>query len=204
MAPDGGWIREDSAASEPDTGQSSSSPSAGTPSTILCLSLDPDPLIRAYTDDELNDLGHLPKRVTNPGARWSGSMAINPDANRIDLPQYSLLTQASEDPACSGRRRVGSFHELGTREDRAPEDRVESRISRVGDLEETVLHLLIEPENRLGCDGETPTSDEPGGESARPPLPPLGGPVRTCPRFGRHCPPNLQCGSPRMSMTVQM
>ena len=72
--------------------------------------------------------------------------------SRIDLPQYSRLAQAAKDPACSGRRRVGSFHELDGRKDRTLEDRVEdsNRIPRVGDLQDTVLHLFVEPENRLG------------------------------------------------------
>ena len=33
---------------------------------------------RTYTDEELNDLGQLPKRVTNPGARWSEKPAVHP------------------------------------------------------------------------------------------------------------------------------
>lgn len=38
----------------------------------------PRPMIRTYTDDELNDLGQLPKRVTNPGARWSEKPGVHP------------------------------------------------------------------------------------------------------------------------------
>ena len=36
------------------------------------------PMIRTYTDDELNDLGQLPKRVTNPGAGWSEKPGVHP------------------------------------------------------------------------------------------------------------------------------
>ena len=28
-------------------------------------------MIRSYTEDELRELGRLPKKVTNPGAHWS-------------------------------------------------------------------------------------------------------------------------------------
>ena len=35
-------------------------------------------MTRSYTDEELHDLGQLPKRVTNPGARWSEKPAVHP------------------------------------------------------------------------------------------------------------------------------
>ncbi len=35
-------------------------------------------MTRSYTDEELNDLGQVPKRVTNPGARWSEKPAVHP------------------------------------------------------------------------------------------------------------------------------
>ena len=35
-------------------------------------------MIRTYTDEERSHLGRLPKRVTNPGARWSDKPAVHP------------------------------------------------------------------------------------------------------------------------------
>ena len=38
----------------------------------------PKPMIGTYTDEELRQLGQLPKRVTNPGARWSEKPGVHP------------------------------------------------------------------------------------------------------------------------------
>ena len=38
----------------------------------------PRPMIGTYTDEELRQLGQLPKRVTNPGARWSEKPGVHP------------------------------------------------------------------------------------------------------------------------------
>ena len=35
-------------------------------------------MIRTYPDEELSGLARLPKRVTNPGARWSEKPAVHP------------------------------------------------------------------------------------------------------------------------------
>lgn len=35
-------------------------------------------MIGTYTDDELSQLGYLPKKVTNPGARWSEKPTRHP------------------------------------------------------------------------------------------------------------------------------
>lgn len=35
-------------------------------------------MTRNYSDDELEELGRLPKRVTNPGARWSDKPSVHP------------------------------------------------------------------------------------------------------------------------------
>ena len=35
-------------------------------------------MIRSYTDDELRELGRLPKKVTNPGAHWSEKPSAYP------------------------------------------------------------------------------------------------------------------------------
>ena len=35
-------------------------------------------MIRTYTDEELNDLAQAPKRVTDPGARWSAKPTVHP------------------------------------------------------------------------------------------------------------------------------
>ncbi len=35
-------------------------------------------MIRSYTEDELRELGRLPKKVTNPGARWSEKPSMHP------------------------------------------------------------------------------------------------------------------------------
>lgn len=35
-------------------------------------------MIRGYTDDDLRELGRLPKKVTNPGARWSEKPGAHP------------------------------------------------------------------------------------------------------------------------------
>ena len=35
-------------------------------------------MIRSYTDDELRELSRLPKKVTNPGARWSEKPSEHP------------------------------------------------------------------------------------------------------------------------------
>ena len=50
-------------------------------------------MTRNYSDEELEDLGRLPKRVTNPGARWSAK----PSAHPVHKQRIFQATGTTED-----------------------------------------------------------------------------------------------------------
>ncbi|WP_419949136.1 hypothetical protein [Candidatus Palauibacter sp.] len=50
-------------------------------------------MTRSYSDDELRDLRQLPKRVTNPGARWSDK----PSAHPVHKQRIFQATGTAED-----------------------------------------------------------------------------------------------------------
>ena len=49
-------------------------------------------MIRSYTEDELRELGRLPKKVTNPGARWSEKPSMYP-VHRQRILQATATTE---------------------------------------------------------------------------------------------------------------
>lgn len=82
------------------------------------------PMIGTYTDDEFSQLGHLPKKVTNPGARWSEKPTRHP----VHRQRIYQATGSTED----GRQhRFLIYQRQSLRDD--PATRVGSCISRRGD-----------------------------------------------------------------------
>ena len=49
--------------------------------------------IKPYTDTELDDLRSMPKRVTNPGARWSEKPKVNPGHRQRIFQAYGREDQ---------------------------------------------------------------------------------------------------------------